>query len=376
MTENQTNVTLTEEEKKITYEEFGKKEAEKAQGNPDHLKEALPIIYNKIVEEAKLDKASIHAKIETFNNEIADLENRIHSLQAKKTSLDDEVELCEKQIDDIGKNKSGGEILPFVIAAFITILLTFYLWAFYSASGYAALNGVKEGKTGFAGIFAALSEAFNKGGFVVVLTVLFPIIFLGLGFLINDALEKKKYGMITVLLLFTFCFDAIIGYQISKHIYINEYNAGETDLQWQGSYIFTDINFYLVLASGFVCYVMWGFLLNYTLTKQKEMQPDARIRKLKRKITELKTDIQQTIAEIKSCENNILKKKKSIHDYEIGKVTINVTKLKALIGEFIGGWIAWINLMKNAEAETLVAKSIVLKDEWLNKKISELDEEK
>lgn len=376
MTENHTTLSFTEQEKEMTYEEFGLKIAEKAQGNPEQLKEALPIIYYKIVEEAKLDKEGIRNKIGAYNNEITDLENRINSLQGKKTSIDDEIELCDKQIEDIEKNKGSGEVLPFIIAAFITILLTFYLWAFYSASGYAALNGVRPGKTGFAGIFAALSEAFNKGGFVVVLTVLFPIIFLGLGFLINDALEKRKYGMIIILLLFTLCFDAIIGYQISKHIYINEYNAGGTDILWQGSHIFTDINFYLVLASGFVCYVMWGFLLNYTLTKQKEIQPDARIRKLKRKITELKTDVQQTIAEIKSCENSILKKKKSIHDYEIGKVTINITKLKALIGEFISGWVAWISLMRKPEAETLLARTTALKDEWLNKKISELDEEK
>ncbi|WP_205514470.1 hypothetical protein [Longitalea arenae] len=378
MTENitVTNVILTEQDRKMTYEQFGLKAAEKAQGNPEQLKEALPIIYNKIVEEAKLDKDGVHKKMEILNNEIADFENRIHSLQGKETSLSDEIELCEKQIDDIENNKGSTEILQFIIAAFITLFLTFYLWAFYAASGYAALNGVKSGKSGFSGIFAALSDAFNKGGFVVVLTVLFPIIFLGLGFLINDALERRKYGMIAILLVFTLCFDAIIGYQISKHIYTNEYNAGETDVAWQFSHVFKDINFYLVLASGFVCYVMWGFLLNYTLIKQKEIQPDSRIRKLKRKITELKTDMQQTIAEIKSCENNILKRKKNIHDYEIGKVTINVTKLKALIGEFIGGWVAWINLMRREDAETLVTKTTVFKDEWLNKKILELDEEK
>lgn len=375
MTENKITVSTTEQHNNTTFEEFGLKQAERAQGNPEQLKEVLPIIYNRIVEEAKLDKETIRKKIETLNNEVVDLENRIHSLNGKKSSLDDEIELCEKQIEDIDKNKGGTDILPFVIAAFITLLLTFYLWAFYAASGYAALNGIKEGKSGFAGIFAALSEAFNKGGFVVVLTVLFPIVFLGLGFLINDALDKRKYGMITILLLFTLCFDAIIGYQISRHIYINAYNSGETEATWHGSYIFTDINFYLVLASGFVCYVMWGFLLNYTLTKQKEMQPDARIRKLKRKITELKTEIQQTIAEIKSCENNILKKKKTIHDYETGKVIINVTKLKALIGEFISGWVAWISLMRKPEAEILTAKATALKEEWLINKISELDKE-
>ncbi|MGC4103755.1 syntaxin family protein [Ferruginibacter sp.] len=225
MTEKTIQNTIKEDDGKITYEQFGAREAANRQGNPEQLKESLSIIYAKIVEDARIDKHAIVKRIETNSKEIVDLENRIHSLEAKRVSLQDEVDLAEKQIEDIEQNRGNADIFPFIIATIITVLLTFYLWAFYAASGYAALNGVKEGKTGFSGIFSALADAFNKGGFVVVLTVLFPIIFLGLGFLIHDALEKKKYGMIFILLLFTLCFDAIIGYNISKHIYINEYNT-------------------------------------------------------------------------------------------------------------------------------------------------------
>ena len=375
MTETTTNNPLTEKESKITYEQFGKEQAENAKGDPEQLKESLPILYHKIVEEAKLDKASVSKKIENLQKEIVDLENRKHNLNASKSSMEDEIINSEKQIDDIENNKGHSEIVPFVIAAFITLLLTFYLWAFYAASGYAALNGIKSGSTGFAGIFGALSDAFNKGGFVVVITVLFPVVFLGLGFLIHDALEKKSYGIITALLLFTFCFDAIIGYQISHHIYMNSYNTGETEIPWNGKYIFEDINFYLVLASGFVCYVMWGFLLNYTLNKQKEIQPDIRIQKLKRKTSELKAEIQKCIAEINVCNNNIEKSKKNISNYQEGKVIVNITKLRSNIGEFFGGWGWWVSGMRTTEASTLMARATIIKDEWLNNKISTLEED-
>ena len=375
MTETILNNPLIEKDTPITYDQFGKEQAQKAKGDPEQLKESLPILYHKIVEEAKLDKASIAKKIENLQKEIADLESRKHSFTATRSSLEDEIVNSEKQIDDIENDKGHSEILPFIIATFITLLLTFYLWAFYAASGYAALNGVKAGSTGFSGIFGALTDAFNKGGFVVVITVLFPVVFLGLGFLIHDALEKKSYGIITVLLLFTFCFDAIIGYQISHHIYMNSYNAGEIDLPWYGKYIFEDINFYLVLASGFVCYVMWGFLLNYTLNKQKEIQPDIRIQRLKKKISELRLECQKSIAEANNCGTTIEKNRKSISDYQEGKVMVNITKLRSNIGEFFGGWSWWVSGMRPDEASALMARATKIKDEWLDNKVSTLDQD-
>ncbi|MBK7740473.1 MAG: hypothetical protein IPI42_07925 [Saprospiraceae bacterium] len=75
---------------------------------------------------------------------------------------------------------------------------------------------------------------------------------LGLGFLIHDALEKQKYLFITGLLTFTLIVDAIIGYKISQSIHNNEFNAGLTNELWRFDMIYSDINFYLVIALGFV----------------------------------------------------------------------------------------------------------------------------
>ena len=69
---------------------------------------------------------------------------------------------------------------------------------------------------------------------------------MGLGFLIHDALEKSKYGFITLLLLFTLITDSFIGYKISQGIHTNEFNAGITNEQWRFSMIYSDINFYLI----------------------------------------------------------------------------------------------------------------------------------
>ncbi|MDZ4667463.1 MAG: hypothetical protein SGJ00_06215 [bacterium] len=74
--------------------------------------------------------------------------------------------------------------------------------------------------------------------------ILFPVIFLGLGFLIHDALEKQKYFFITGLLSFPLIVDAIIGYKISQSICAKEFNAGLSDQLWQFNMIYSDINFY------------------------------------------------------------------------------------------------------------------------------------
>ncbi len=161
----QNNSIANGSDEKITYHEFGLKEAEKAQGSAEHLNHSLSILFNKIEEESREDKESVRKKIIGLQNEQLDNENKKNSILAIKGGKEETIKHKQKQIDDIENNKGSSDYATFAISALITLLLTFYLWAFYSASGYAAFNGVKQGTTGFAGIFGALSEAFNKGGF-------------------------------------------------------------------------------------------------------------------------------------------------------------------------------------------------------------------
>lgn len=364
-------VELEKNDAKITYQQYGKKAAQNANANPDHLPDCLDVLYAQIVEEARLDETGRMNKIETLRKEVEELEKQKNSFLSRQAGAEDEVVHYQKQIEDIENNRGQADLLPFVIGAFITVLLTFFLWSFYAASGYAALNGVKPGTQGFAGVFSALSTVFNKGGFLAIITVLFPAIFLAVGFLIHPFLEKKNFVAIVGLLLFTFCLDAVIGYKVSENIHNNAFNAGLTNEQWKFDMIFYDLNFYLILSAGFVSYVMWGFLLNYTLNKYREIQPDSRIAGLRKKIREAKGSIQEMQAAVKSGDVAIIKKEKNLNNYVEGKVVIDITNLKSYIGQFMGGWNAYTNLMKT-DAEALITRANIKKDEWLNKKIQSL----
>lgn len=352
--------------KKVTYERFGKEQAQKSNCSPEQLPFSLDIIYQAVVEEARLDEKGRNNKIEALRKEVEDLIKQKQIVVAEQEKLKDEVEDWQKEIINIENNKTTSDFLPFVIGAFITILLFFFLWAFYAASGYAALNGVKQGSRGFAGIFSALSEAINKGGFLMILTFLFPTIFLGLGFLIHDALDKKKYGFITVLLLFTFCLDAIIGYKIAENIHVNAYNAGEVNNQWQFDMINSDLNFYMVMACGFVCYVMWGFLLNYTLNKWKEIQPDKMISKLKQKIREANAEIQRLTATINNCQTSLEKKENDLMRYMDGTfIDIDWSQLDSYIGQFMSGWNSNITYWYGEQSATLIEAGKAKKESWI-----------
>lgn len=257
---------------KITYTQLGFRSAQKSQSAPDAIEGYLEIVYDKFLEEQKLDEQGLKDRISKLKAEVqqekARKQDAIAEINANKRNKEDkEKEIEELELEKIDIRNGEGETAdttPFIIGAFITLLLTLYLFVFYSSSGYSAFYGIKPGSLGFINpnVFA---DATNKGGGVIALIILFPVIFLGLGFLIHDSLEKnkklddenkpKQYGVIITLLLITLIADAFIGYKISEGVHNNEFNAGRTDELWKFNMIFSDINFYLVLILGFVVYV-------------------------------------------------------------------------------------------------------------------------
>jgi len=221
----------------------------------------------------------------------------------------------------------------------------------------------------------------------LAMIILFPVIFLGLGFLIHDALEKKKYFFIIGLLFFTLLVDAIIGYKISQSIHNNEFNSGLTNELWNFEMIYSDVNFYLVMALGFVVYVIWGALLHYVLVKYRELQPDQaielRVDNLNRKISELRQALAEIVSkintlksQISTIENEIDDKEKDIIGYENGVIPVNVPLLQASVGDFMNGWFAYTNLMTPYDAVKRSQEARELQNIWIEKKIQALNSEK
>lgn len=405
MIENNTPLTYSAKKgEMITYSQLGFKSAQKSQSAAEAIDGYLNIVYDRFLEEQKLDEQGLKDRIAKLKAEVqqekAKKQDILADLETSKSNKEDKekeiVELELEKVDIRNGDIDPGNTIPFVIGAFITLLLTLYLFVFYSSSGYSAFYGIKPGSLGFINP-DVFSDAANKGGGVIALIILFPVIFLGLGFLIHDSLEKnkelvkegkkKQYGLIAALLFITFLADAFIGYKISEGVHTNDFNAGRTDEVWKFDMIFSDINFYLVLILGFVVYVIWGFLLNYVLshpylkTESEKVKLlienlNSRISDKKNELSELVRKIHKLESEISIIDDKIEGKQKDIIGYENGVTPVNIASLEGSIGEFMGGWQNYTHGNFSAsQATSLIEYAIKNQNIWLQNKINSLNSE-
>lgn len=390
------------EKGKITYSQYGFKSAQKSQSQPAAIDGYLDNVYDQFLEEQKLDEQGLKDRISKLKAELQSEKTKKNDSNAEISSQKRLKEDKEKQIEELELEKidirNGDEELgdnsSFIIGSFITLLLTMYLFIFYSSSGYSAFYGIKAGSLGFINP-NVFSDAMNSGGGLIALIILFPVIFLAMGFYIHVSIENNKklnaenkpskYGIICCLLLVTFISDAFIGYKISQGVHNNEFNAGLTNNVWKYDMIFSDINFYLVLVLGFVVYVVWGFLLNFVLShsylKTESEKIKLMIENVNNKITDKRKELSDIISKINKLESDIItseskiqEKEKDIIGYENGVIPINISSLKGSVGEFMGGWQNYTNGNSYTEiALPLIDNAIKAKTIWLNNKIQNLN---
>ena len=393
---------MAENKEKITYTQYGFRSAQKSQSNPEGIEGYLANVYEKFLEEQKLDGQGLKDRISKLKAEVQQEKAKKSESNAdissnKRHKEDKENAIQELELEKIDIRNGDGELgdtSSFIIGAFITLLLTMYLFVFYSSSGYSAFYGIKKGSLGFINP-NVFSDAINKGGGVIALIILFPVIFLGLGFLIHNSLETNKklvlegkpksYALISSMLIITLIADIFIGYKISQGVHTNAFNAGLTNETWNFNMVFSDINFYLVLVLGFVVYVIWGFLLNYVLShsylKTESEKVKLMIENISNKITERRNELNDIISKINrlesdiiNCDNKIQEKEKDIIGYENGVIPINVASLRGSVGEFMGGWQNYTNgNFYNEEALKLNNDAIKLQTTWLGNKIQNLN---
>jgi len=383
----------TEVENKITYHAYGFKSSQHAKSRPEAVVNFLDNVYERFIEDQKLDAKGIKDRIDKLRAEVQQARAKKHETQAEIATCENlklekgkQIEELELEKIDI-RNGEGetGDTIPFVIGTFITVLLTFYLFTFYSSSGYAALYGVKEGTISW------ISNPFAEiSGGSIAIVILFPVIFLGLGFLIHDALEKnkklaaqnkpKKFMAIGLLLFVTLLADAFIGYKISQGVHNNEFNGGLIQEQWHYTMVFSDINFYIVLLLGFVVYVIWGFLLNFVLShpylKTENEKIKILLENINRKIDEKRAELADIVARINSQSNLLLSldddisgKGNDVIGYENGVIPVNIPSLRAAVGEFMGGWGAYTHGFFGVKADEMLKQTEQIKEEWQNNKI-------
>lgn len=378
-------------DRQAAYEQYGKLAARNMEANASSLESSLDNVYERFLNEQRMDSAGVKSRIKRIREEILQVKSQNEKLTNEIVINKRNGIVIETKIDDLasgklkltGDTKADTDYMPYVISIIITVLLTLYLFVFYSSAAYSVFYGIKPGSTVTFINPNVFSDAQEKGGGAIALILLFPVIFLGMGFLINDALDKRSYLMISALLGATFIADFMIGYKISQGLYENKFNLGEVTVNWGFSALFASIDFYFVLVLGFVVYIIWGILLHYVLDKNREMQPD-RAMELKKDSFDTKIAAQQAFLDENTMKGNVSKeafianenllmeKQNDITGYENGVIPINTSLFMASVGDFMMGWYAYTNLMFVHDSIQRAQDAKEKQQQWINIKLKTL----
>lgn len=373
-------------------------------GNLDSVKDSLDTLYQKYLATLSLSddekEKSISEKqqmIHSCDHEIKQLELENQQLDERKHSLLEKISSYKDQLISLKTNGSKESINPITLIFGIVILifLTIFLFLFYSSSLYSVFFGVPEDSLGFI-IPDVFGSALENGLSTFLIITLLPMVFLCLGYVMHNLIdqnEKRKendkkpaYFSLTAIILLAFLIDAIIGYKISEAVHHNKYIVGETDTLWSFNMIFSDVNFYLILALGFATYILWGICLHQVLshpalktldevTKEHIKKMDEKIAFEEKLVLEVDQMILSRTQQIYSIKEKINKLQQEIIDIRKGMVSININTIKGYVGAFKNGWITFLTNSQGKAYATQNSELIsAMASQWLTDKAADLKE--
>ncbi|MDD4111376.1 MAG: hypothetical protein PHS54_07575 [Clostridia bacterium] len=330
-------------------------------------------------EEQEKAKIPYKNKVHELTSEKNSLIANIEKIQNKKIPfLKEKVAKCNNEIKNIRENPEqylGDKVgkAGFVIGAIILFFLTIYLFVFYSSASFSAF--FKEFSLNEIGVASsifdpqALSKGLQDGITELVLILTIPFVFIGLGYLIHKFQEVKgwtKIPKIAMLILVTFIFDSILAYEITEKIYnIKASNSFEALPEYNLSFAFHSINFWLIIFAGFVVYIIWGFVFDYFMESYAKLD---RIAVLTKNQNEEKAQIQKEIEtyenETLTMSNNLAQKESEINKFNTFINHSEIIKPKELelsLYQFLNGWLEWLNSDRKDSTVQDQAKQIVEK---------------
>lgn len=364
----------TTKNSKETYRAWGVRWSGNADANHTALSPALQSCYTQNVNEQnnnqvmqEQNQQKINSQIEAKKGQRDGEKIKLESKQRDKARLIDNIANYNNKIDEIKSNDSTDIMakVNFYIGAIIATLLAIYLFVFYSSASFSAFFGNND-------IFDVgqlildphcYSEAIANGAGQLLFILLMPVIFLGLGFLIHQLGEANegwsKYVKIGGLYIVTFIFDALLAFEISQKVFDSTVII---DGQYTVSMAFNSPSFWIVIFSGFVAYVIWGMVFDFTLQHFDNMNAHTK------EISVLEKKIKETKHQIDSLDNEIDRIQLNINDLEAGIASLNTQLqnhtlidkniLKNALSEFFSGWLAYMSLVAKTQEEKDQASQI------------------
>lgn len=343
-----------------TYTNYGKRICMKTAGEPMSLAAVLQHIYaskkqemidNKTLQEAH--KAStqnaanqVDLKITTLKSANAVLDGKIGTSSDKISDLESEISALQASNGE--KNKQA--VVKFWIGCFILLILTVYLFIFYSSTFYSAFIHTPEDVSSAMFDPQAIPNAFSHGIMSGLFLCTVPIIFLGLGFGLHYISEQQgigKYIKSGALVLVTLMFDCILAVAIAKGLYqVWASNTWGSAPPFTLSMAASDLNVWAVIFCGFIVYMIWAVVFDLTMTAYGDIHSNKSV------IIKLKQQIKQERKNVDDTKNEILKNEGEIQQLIVQKnnilsqmtiIPINTNVIFNVFSQFYQGWMTTLN---------------------------------
>jgi hypothetical protein len=232
-------------------------------------------------------------------------------------------------------------------------VLSVYLFFFYISAAYKALY------TDLEKITANIAEGIGTGSILPspyelaeairynYLLFLIPFVFYAFGWAFHIILELKnkfKYFFLSALITLTFIVDALMASIIHSNTESAKELMGLATKSWYSS-----STFYIILAFGFLAYILWSILLDSLLREWAKKQITGNLKKI---IKHLRGDIK--ILQKKLLPLDPIKREIEILREEVG--TMMIGNLKRYIDQFTTGWVSYAAAGNLKEVKTKCLK--------------------
>ena len=145
----------------------------------------------------------------------------------------------------------------------------------------------------------------------------------------------------------TFIFDVIIAYEICEKIYnIQKTNSFKNVPDYSMKLAFQSINFWLIIFAGFVVYLIWGLVFDFTMEAHEKLDKiRVAIKNKEKEISLAEESIDKLNGEINALEE---KENKNIGEINklnelIDHTTIIPKEFEQYLFHFMQGWLHWMS---------------------------------
>jgi len=318
-------------------------------------------------------KAEIEGAILVKEQEIIDAKGKASKISnilipAKEETLKDK----ETELKNVERDKIEGKLISeycrtrHLVFSILTCILALYLVMFYASAIYSSFfrNLLQDISTGGTtdNIHILLNSIFDPAAlFTLQPSTLFmyfgSCLFFAIGLLAHQQVHKQKKTSLKILVgILSYGFPLIVDSLVAYKIHQNIEDAKKLMGMTEETYWYSSVNFWLVIAFGYLAYIVWALLFEETLREAARKNTDRvanyLISGIKKEIASLKLEIKNLRLELNDLNtlSDRLRQEQQNLKGQLGKVLQDPNLLLRNLHNFFDGWLRYINGSESMES--------------------------